>query len=134
MALEKLQQFRKLSTAQKRQLYPTMVRSKLTYPPIPMNAISKHQLSIMQRIQTKASRLVPNTPRTECVTRERPHVMADLEPLNKYLQTQTDNIWNKIQSNYQETYEILKVRVPENHKYFPSSVLKHAVNEPPFYG
>ena len=107
-----------------------MVRSNLTYLPIPMNTTSKHQLSIMQRIQTKASRFITNTPRTECVTRERLHKMA----LNKYLQTQADNIWNKIQSNFQETYEILQARVLENHKYFPSRILKYGVNEPPFHG
>ena len=58
--------------------------------------------------------------------------MVELISLNKYLQAQADTIWNKINTQYQDTYDLLTARVPEGHLYFPSSILKHNLNHETF--
>ena len=98
--LTRLQRFRNLSKKNKRKLYITIVRCKLVYPPIPMHTASKTQISTLQKVQNRATRLITNTTKTDRQRSERLHELAVLEPINVTLHRLAENIWTNITDTF----------------------------------
>lgn len=129
--LQSLYRFKNLSTENKRKLYLTYIRPKLTYPPIPIHTASKKSISSLQKVQNKALRLITNTRWTDFKTNRQIHEETNIPPLNIYLHQQAQNTWNKIEVEHPQLYQQLEMD-PNNrqHYYFPSSRLKALQNEP----
>ena len=53
--MKKLYRFKNLSLKNKRKLYSALVASKITYPSIPLHAITNNQMKEIQRIQNKGA-------------------------------------------------------------------------------
>ena len=95
--LTKLQRFQNLSQKNKKQLYLSLVRSLLEYPPIPISAMSKTQIEKLQKIQNRALRFMYNIKWYDLVTTEELHRRADIPRIEELLKLRTETIWNKIE-------------------------------------
>lgn len=94
--LTKLQRFQNLSEKNKKQLYLSLVRSILEYPPIPIIALSKTQIESLQKIQNKALRFIYNIKWYEFKTNEELHRRAEFPRIEEILKQRAEDIWNKI--------------------------------------
>ena len=128
-----LRRFYSLPAEKKQQLYIAYVRSILTYPPIPLNALSLNAKRSLQRIQNKAVRHITSTSRNERIRSQVLHNQIQLDPINIYLKKQADNIWNNIRHQFPDTYANLRQRPRSDHQHYPSSILRHDIPEDPLY-
>ena len=95
-ALKNLYRFRYLKKQLKLRLYKTLILPLLTYPVIPLNALSKNQLNNLQVIQNKATLWVcneyyPNRQRNNLI-----HHELKLETLEERLQRLAEGVYNRI--------------------------------------
>ena len=129
--LLKLRRFRGLSPPNKRKLYNALVKSSLTYPPVPMNGASKTNQRMLQVIQNKALRFIYNVKFTDRISNEMLHLGADMEPVNLFLHDQAAKIWNKTDLTLTDTMRDWIMAVPESeHHWFRRSRSK-ALGPPP---
>jgi len=132
--LNKLHRFRHLDTNIKKKLYTSTVRSALTYPTIPLNAISPRQMKSLQTIQNRALKLITNTHWTDFITSEQLHRDTNLPPINIFLHRQAQTLWNRIQETEPDIYTQLTPppNTPLHRQHmWPSSKTLSQLPEPP---
>ena len=95
--LFKLFQMRNLSMKNKRKIYLAIIRTKLTYPTVPLQTRLTVQKKKMQIIQNKAARIISNVRKREKINTELTNKIANLKPINMYLHEQAEKIWSKIE-------------------------------------
>ena len=88
----------------KRKLYLALVRSKLIYPPIPIRTASKTQISTLQKVQNRVTRLITNTTTVDRQRSERLHELPGLDPINVTLHRQAENIWTNIRNTFRASF------------------------------
>lgn len=95
--LTKLKRFSNLSEKNKRQLYLSLIRGILEYPPVPIHALSKTQIEFLQRIQNKALRFIYNVKWDDFITNEDLHRRAQIPRIEEVLNQRAKDIWSKIE-------------------------------------
>ena len=131
--LSKLKRFSGLSNKIKCQLYKSLVRPILEYPPVPLYRLSKNNIKRLQRIQNKATRFITNTRYPTLITSENLHQICNLEPLNQRLYNRAKNIWESINIQQYEMMHRLQLQEWGHREYvqFPSSLEANNFSEIP---
>ena len=123
--LGKLQRFRPISTKNKLKLYKSLVLSKLTYPPVPLNATCKTNMRTLQVIQNKSLRFATNTHYPDLTTNSALHQRLNIKPLNQILHSQATATWEKLRNNFPTQYnQIVTQSTSTRHRNWPSSRLQ----------
>jgi hypothetical protein len=125
IALNSLLKFYPLEPKTKRKLYLSIVRSTLLYPIVPLNAISKTNMTKLQRVQNRASRWITNHRKNDRKTSKFLHEKANLIPINEYLNIQAEKTFERLyETNTEEMNKIINsiANTHENNKNFPSSI------------
>ena len=81
----------------KRKIYLAIIRTKLTYPTVPLQTRLTVQKKKMQIIQNKAARIIANVRKRDKINTELTNKIANLKPINMYLHEQAEKIWSKIE-------------------------------------
>ena len=120
-ALTLLYRFRQLRRKLKLRLYKALVLPHLTYPVIPINALSRTQLLILQRVQNKAIRWICNERKRDCPLTQR-HWDLNLENLDDRLKRLAEGVWHKIiEENTEFWRETMQTPTLIPHAWFPSA-------------
>ena len=124
--------FRHLNSHIKLILYKTLVLPLLLYPPVPLNAANKTNMSKLQRVQNKAIRFITNTSRREHITSVELHRRVGLEPINVLLHRRALSVWRSLRQIGDPILPILEMNhaelSPQQKKLFPPALL--APDEP----
>ena len=80
----------------KNKLYKALILSKLTYPPVPIHCLSRHQTTQLQLVHSKGARFIAGVSRIERLTNEHIHRKINLPPLNHILYERALSVWNTI--------------------------------------
>ena len=98
-----------------------MVLPHLTYPVIPLNALSKTQTEILQKVQNRAIRWICNESMRNCRLTQRHHDLK-LEYIEDRLKRLAEGYWYKIEEEDSEFWrETLQKPIPVPHAWFPSA-------------
>ena len=121
-ALSKLYRFRYLNKKLKLRLFKVMVLPLLTYPIIPLNALSDNQLYQLQIRQNDAIRWICNEHwPTRCPLPQR-HADLKLEYLKDRIKRLSEGVWVKInEENSQFWRDTLAIPTHTPHNWFPSA-------------
>ena len=115
--LSKLHRFKELSQPNKLKLYKSLVLSTLTYPTVPLNAISQTQMLKLQRIQNKGFCFVTNTSPIDRISTATLHETLNMKPFYIIIRNQAKNTWEYIKDNLQETYQTICDNAPLHQLY-----------------
>ena len=124
-ALARLKRFSSCTTQTKLQLYKTLIRPILEYPPIPLVTNSLHQQINIQRVQNRALRWVDNTTYPYTHTIQQLHHKYNIEPMNTRIHTRAKNIWDKLHENNDELYthiHEIHTNTHRHHGWWPRSL------------
>ena len=122
LTLTKLQRFRELTPSNKLKLYNALIKSSLTYPPVPLNAASPTNMKLLQIVQNKSLRFVYNVRYTDRISNETIHLGADIPPINLYLHHQAAKIWDRTENTMLEsTWDWIETEQNRRHLWFPRS-------------
>lgn len=113
-------------------LIKTLIIPVLDYPPIPTHALSKSQISILQKIQNKALRYAYNQRHPYTMNTMQLHEAANIEPINIRLHYRAAKIWDTIQTQQIPLYTQLTENmgnIQHYNRHFPSSL--NTLNNPP---
>ena len=121
-ALSKLYRFRYLNKKLKLRLFKVMVLPLLTYPIIPLNALSNNKLYDLQVVQNDAIRWICNEHwPTRCPLQQR-HADLKLEYLRDRIKRLSEGVWVKInEENSQFWRDTLAIPTHTPHNWFPSA-------------
>ena len=134
--LTKLQKFKNLTTHNKLKLYKTIILPTLTFPTVPINTISRHQMLRLQRIQNLATRFITDTRWSDFRSSETLHNRLNLDPVNIFIHKQAHNTWENIQNTIPDLYTQLSTHNPPiDHRtvYKSSRLLAEQPIPPPIY-
>lgn len=135
-SLTKLYKLRGLPTNIKIHLIKALVIPVLTYPPIPIHALSKTQILRLQRVQNKAIRFATNTRYPYNQTTQQLHEQCQILPINIKVHNLAKKIWERIEIIDENTLQHLKQRqenVRKFHANFPSSLRMINTDPAPIY-
>ena len=124
--LNNIKRFLGLNIKNKKKLYTAIVLPTLIYPTVPMNTISKAQMSTLQKTQNKALRFITNTHWTQHRTNVEIHNQLNMQPVNTIIHKQAKKTWETLATHLPNTYNTLAYNnTPNNrrHKNFQSSRL-----------
>lgn len=123
--LSKLSRFSEATSTTKRKLYMALIRSTLTYPPIPLVTAKPTNMNKLQVIQNKSLRFIYNIRYPNIVNNKELHDRANLPPVNVLLYDLAKNIWDKIDimdiSSQRELINIENNIIVTNSATYPSS-------------
>lgn len=123
--LRTLYRFRDISTKIKLHLVKTKVIPILIYPPVPIHALSKTDISKLQKVQNAALRFALNKRWDDFYTSRRLHEEAELPPLNIRLHILATNIWEKMAAEEWDlgidTLTLHRDTPGDSHPWFPRS-------------
>ena len=120
-ALKLLYSFRYLRKKLKLRLYKALVLPHLTYPVIPLNALSKTQSEKLQKVQNKAIRWICNESKRNCRLTQR-HEDLKLEYIEDRLKRLAEGYWYKIEEEDSQFWrETLQIPIIIQHAWFPSA-------------
>ena len=126
-ALTTLFRFRSLSTRIKLRLIKALVIPILTYPPIPIHALSKTAVSRLQKVQNSAIRFALGTRWDDFRTSQSLHEEASIPALNIRLHDLATSIWQRMaEEDWDQfrTIQDLHDGAPDrHHAWFPRSLL-----------
>ena len=100
--LAQLGRFANLPWKVKRQLYYSLVRPLLEYPPIPQHLMSRTRMLSLQRVQNSAVRWILRRSRADGFSSEDLHRMAGVDPLNVYIHRRAEGIWRSLRRHFPE--------------------------------
>ncbi|KAG0724360.1 hypothetical protein GWK47_005185 [Chionoecetes opilio] len=125
-ALATLYRFRDLDANLKLHLVKALVLPVLTYPPVPLHALSKNSISKLQRVQNAAIRFVVNHKWEDFVTMELLHGAVDLPAVNVRLHHLASQVWLRMQEEDWEQFRALQelsdAAPDRSHGWFPRSL------------
>ncbi|KAG0729416.1 hypothetical protein GWK47_000313 [Chionoecetes opilio] len=125
-ALFTLYRFRDLDAGLKLHLVKALVLPVLTYPPIPLHALSRTAISKLQRVQNAALRFVVNHRWDDFVTMESLHESVDLPAINVRLHHMASQVWLRMQEEDWEQFLVLQelsdAAPDRSHGWFPGSL------------
>ncbi|KAG0727852.1 RNA-directed DNA polymerase from mobile element jockey [Chionoecetes opilio] len=125
-ALFTLYRFRDLDAGLKLHLVKALVLPVLTYPPIPLHALSRTAISKLQRVQNAALRFVVNHRWDDFVTMESLHESVDLPAINVRLHHMASQVWLRMQEEDWEQFLVLQelsdAAPDRSHGWFPRSL------------
>ena len=102
----KLKRFNKLNPKLQVQLYTTMVRPIIEYPPIP-NALASKSLTLkMQRVQNRALQYAVKDTDDRHKAIEQLHEMFKIDALNVHLYNRLIKTWHRIQDINEDLYDV----------------------------
>ena len=120
-ALKLLYRFRYLRRKIKLRLYKALVLPHLSYPVIPLNALSKTQTEILQKVQNRGIRWICNESMRNCRLTQRHHDLK-LEYIEDRLKRLAEGYWYKIEEEDSEFWrETLQIPIHIPHSWFPSA-------------
>lgn len=132
-ALTRLYRFRDLTTGLKLHLIKALILPILTYPPIPLHALSKTAISKLQRVQNNALRFAFGTRWDDFVTSAALHEAASLPALNVRLHDMAARVWEQMDAEGWDQFQALRTQhdeaLPREHAGFPRSLRR--VQDPP---
>lgn len=135
--LTKLYRFNNFPQKIKTHLVKTLILPVLDYPPIPTHALSKRQISRLQKIQNRALRFATNQRYPYTLNTEQIHIATNTLPINIRLYLQAQKIWNRLEALEHPFYNTLinnSENIQHYNKQFPSSLQNlNNVPEPRFY-
>ena len=106
----------------KLRLFKALVLPLLTYPVIPLNAISKNKLNHLQIIQNKATLWICNEYYPNRRSNVRIHADLKLETLDDRFKRLAEGIYHKIIEEDSEFWrETMNIDMALPHKWFPSA-------------
>ena len=105
--LVRLQRFRRLPVRVKRQLYCALVRSRITYPCVPLHCASDAGLRVLQRVQNAGVRFVTGESLASRISSAVLHHRAGLPALNVWLSQRAKGIWGSVAQRFPELLEAL---------------------------
>ena len=125
-ALTQLYRFRDLDPKLKLHLVKALVIPVLTYPPVPMHALSRRSISRLQKVQNAALRFAFATRWDEFVSMESLHERASIPALNIRLHQMAKKVWERMALEEWEHYtairELHELLPGRNHAWFPRSL------------
>ena len=134
-ALVTLYRFRDLEPKLKLHLVKTLVIPILTYPPVPIHALSRHSLSRLQKVQNAALRFALNARWDEFRTSEALHLEAGLQAINARLHYMATQTWDRLEAEDWPQFRSLRAlheeAIERNHSWFPRSLLAIERNPDP---
>ena len=134
--LTKLRRFCDLTEKTKRQLYLTLIRPILEYPPIPLHTLTSNSIKKLQIVQNDATRFITNIRYPDMIRSEILHNRCNLQPLNQLLFRRAENIWHAIENeNYPMMQRLLdQYNGGKTYTQFPSSLnaIKRRLPQPMF--
>ncbi|XP_045119852.1 uncharacterized protein LOC123509545 [Portunus trituberculatus] len=133
-ALTRLYRFRDLATGLKLHLIKALIIPILSYPPVPLHALSRTAISRLQRVQNSALRFAFGTRWDDFTSSASLHEAASLPALNVRLQEMAAKLWQRMDDEGWDQYRALRALHEETphrqHAWFPRSLLK-LEEEPP---
>lgn len=125
-----ISKFGQLSRDRKQLLYNAVVRSVLTYPAIPLNAVNRRGMSRMQLLQNRGVRFVCGGRRNDRVRTASYHGRINQKAVNSFLFDRGLDIWKKLRPNMcpevDRLYEGVRAGLrTDNNRGFPSSLQKY---------
>ena len=125
-ALATLYRFRELEPKIKLHLVKALVLLVLTYPPIPLHALSKRAHSRLQRVQNAALRLASGVVWDDYIRTVALHEEADILPVNVRLHQLAARVWQRMADENWEQYLALRdlheATSDRDHSWFPRSI------------
>lgn len=135
-ALKKLNTLYNMPEKIKVHLVKALILPILDYPPIPIHAMSKTQISKLQKIQNRALRFATNQKYPYSMNTIQIHNHTKTQPVNIRLHKRAKDIWDRLQDleipAYQELEEN-KDNINNYHKDFKSSLLACSIIPTPEY-
>lgn len=134
-----LYRFRDLDRGLKLHLIKTLVIPVLTYPPVPIHALSRSVISRLQRVQNAALKFALNLRWDDFTTAEAMHEVASIPALNVRLHNLASGVWKRLKDMGWEQFNALLELHQEapnhQHAWFPRSLLtiEHDPAPPPCY-
>ena len=132
-ALTRLYRFRDLTTGLKLHLIKALILPILTYPPVPLHALSKTAISKLQRVQNSALRFAFGIRWDDYVTSAALHEAASLPALNVRLHEMAARIWTQMEAEGWDQFRALQTlheeALPREHAMFPRSLRR--IQDPP---
>ena len=120
--LKKLYRFRLLKKKLKTRLYKTLVLPLLTYPVVPLNAISRSQTIKLQRIQNQAIRWICNERWPIICPTEARHQELKIEKMDDRIRRLAEEVWHKLEEEGGAFHtETLRIQTPHPHNWYLSS-------------
>lgn len=133
-ALARLYRFRDLATGLKLHLIKALILPILTYPPVPLHALSTTAISRLQRVQNSALRFALGTRWDDFTSSAELHEAASLPALNVRLHEMAAKVWQRMDDEGWDQYRVLQLLHEEaprrQHAWFPRSLLR-LENPPP---
>ena len=125
-ALATLYRFRELEPKIKLHLVRAMVLPVLTYPPIPLHALSKRAHSRLQKVQNAALRFAYGVRWDDYIRSVTLHEEADIPPVNVRLHQLAARVWQRMADENWEQYLALRdlheAAPDRDHSWFPRSI------------
>ena len=136
-ALGRLYRFHDLEATLKLRLVGALVLPILTYPPVPLHALSRTAKSRLQRVQNSALRFALNTRWDDFRTTESLHIEAGLEPVNIRLHHLARKLWETLEleggDQFTSLQELHAAAEGRSHSWFPRSILALEAEPDPCY-
>ena len=132
--LARLRRFWRLPEKLKKQLYVALVRSRLTYPCVPLHVLGSNALRPLQRVQNAGVRFVLGASLVDRISSEALHLRAGIPALNVWLNQRAVGVWDALERHAPGAVRLLGEWHPdtEQHGWFASSRRNLDV-EPPMY-
>lgn len=132
-ALAKLYRFRDMETKIKLHLIKALVIPVLTYPPVPIHALSKKSISRLQKVQNAALRFAYNIRWDSFMTMEELHERASIPALNIRLHTLAAQVWRRIEDEGGQQFlyvqDLHREAPHRSHAWFPRSLMALESNQ-----
>ncbi|XP_045105425.1 uncharacterized protein LOC123500936 [Portunus trituberculatus] len=133
-ALARLYRFRDLATGLKLHLVKALVLPILSYPPVPLHALSRTAISRLQKVQNSALRFAFGTRWDDFTTSASLHEAASLPALNVRLHEMATKVWERMEDEGWDQYRELQALHEETpdrqHAWFPRSLLQLQEGQP----
>jgi len=133
--LQKIKRFSGCTEGIKIQLYKSLIRPIIEYPPVPLNTASNTQKLKIQSIQNKALIWASGARYPDIPSAEELHDKYNLLPMNLRIHHLARKTWEKLE--YLEDVNYCKISdahlANENHSWFPRSLPLTLVEPRPLY-
>ena len=119
--------FRSLNPQIKLRLIKALVIPVLTYPPVPIHALSNRSISRLQKVQNSALRFALNTRWDDFRTSESLHEEASIPAINIRLADLASSVWQRMAEEgwdqFRRIQELHEEAPDHQHPWFPRSLL-----------
>lgn len=131
-ALTKIKRFRDMQARTKLHLYKAMVAPHLTYPPVPLNTMSRSNTLSLQAVQNKALRWINGDTPPYTTNIQTLHEKYNLQPINTRIHTAAVRVWETLRTHQEG--EVIRLQEEDRggtHNWWKSAYISEDATEPP---